>query len=290
MALLARLLRRASVATLDKLVAVADRLFDHFAPPISPMTHAAIEKAAQALQNNPRVLVCAGSGLSAESGVPTFRGPDGIFSDDVIATMTNVETFESGDRAQMLRWYQSRRDQLHTIEPNPGHEALIKMTRTGDYTIATQNVDHLLEAAADKVGFRPELLHIHGSLLTVRCHRCGDEFEDLTLDLGTEPTCDKCGGPLRPGVVWFGEMLPPGALERSTEAAQQASVCLLLGTSGLVYPAAALPELARQFGATIIEVNPNPSALSDIADIVIRGKTGEVLPALLQEIKKLNKK
>ena len=248
------------------------------------MVLAAIKRAAESLQGNPKVMVCVGSGLSAESGVPTFRGPTGISYQADIQRLTSVETFHSQDRAEMLSWYQERRNQLGEIDPNPGHFALIGLAQTGDYTIATQNVDHLLEAAADAEGYRPEILHLHGSLLEVKCNDCGDVFEDLDFDLSLEPECVLCGGPLRPGVVWFGESLPEGVLERSMALAQSADICLILGTSGLVYPAAAIPEIAKRFGATLIEVNPNRSEFSDYADIVIRGKTGEVLPEILRHV------
>ena len=245
-----------------------------------------IEQAAASLAGGRRVLVCAGSGLSAESGVPTFRGKEGIFNDPDIARLTHVSTFES-DREEMMQWYQARRDALAAIEPNPGHLALLKLARLGDYTVATQNVDHLLEAAADQVGFRPEIHHLHGSLLEVRCNRCGYSFEDLDLDLGAMPTCERCGGPLRPGVVWFGENLPSGSLEASAQAARLAEVCLIIGTSGMVQPAASLPHAARAAGATLIEINPNPSELSSIAHLCLRGPAGEVLPALLSAQQKL---
>ena len=249
------------------------------------MSQSAIERAADVLRDHPRVLVCVGSGLSVESGVPTFRGADGMFRDPEIATLTHVSTFDS-DRERMMRWYQERRDKLHTIDPNPGHHSLVQLTQTGEYTIATQNVDHLLEAASDEAGFRPSIYHLHGSLLEVRCHDCGHTFEDLTLDLGELPTCERCGGPLRPGVVWFGESLPVDALHRSNRAARNADVCIVVGTSGLVHPAAALPDIARRHGATLIEINPNETALSDICHILIRDKAGTALPALLEEVRR----
>lgn len=244
----------------------------------------ALRRAAEALRGADRVLVCAGSGLSAESGIPTFRGPDGIFQSPDLSRITHIDTFESDDREEMLTWYQARRAKLSEVEPNAGHLALIGLAKMASYAIATQNVDHLLEAASDQVGFRPEILHLHGSLLVVKCHDCGASSEDLHLDLGTMPRCEVCGGPLRPGVVWFGEALPPGVLERSTQLAEECDVCLVLGTSGLVYPAAALPEVARRSGATLIEVNPNSTALSDLCEIQIRQTTGEALPRLLSMV------
>ena len=281
-----RLTRRLLGAAGRQALSVADWILDTYYHPRHDMDDRAINRAAEHLVRAQRVLVCAGSGLSAESGVPTFRGKDGIFRDPAIARLTHVDTFET-DRREMMRWYQDRREKLDTIDPNPGHLALIELAQQGDYVFATQNVDHLLEAAADEVGYRPPIYHLHGTLLEVSCHRCGDRFEDLTLDLAELPDCRKCGGPLRPGVVWFGESLPEKALQQSAEAARRCDVCLVVGTSGLVYPAASLPETARQFGAVLIEINPNPSALSDICQILIRQKAGEALPALLDEVRKL---
>lgn len=265
---------------------VADKLVDtYYTPPSHPMNPSAIKRAARHLCNHPQVLVCVGSGLSAESGVPTFRGPDGMFNDPDISRLTHVSTFDS-DRQEMMQWYQARRNKLDTIAPNPGHHALIELAQTGRYTIATQNVDHLLEAASDEFGARPAIYHLHGSLLDVRCNDCGHAFEDLGLDLGALPKCDRCDGPLRPGVVWFGESLPESALQHSLEAAENADICLIVGTSGLVQPAAALPQVARSNGATLIEINPNASALSDICDILIRDKAGTAMPALLKATKR----
>lgn len=274
-----RILRAAGGRTLR----VADWLLDTFYHPRHPMNAQAIERAATTMAHADQILVCAGSGLSAESGVPTFRGKDGMFRDPDISRLTHVDTFFS-DRQRMLTWYQERRDALSAIAPNPGHRALIDLARHGGYHFATQNVDHLLEAAADDAGFRPPIYHLHGSLLEVRCHDCGHTFEDLELDLGQLPACPVCDGPLRPGVVWFGESLPDDDLKASDEAARRCDVCLVIGTSGLVYPAAALPETARKHGAVLIEINPNPSALSDLCQILIRDKAGTALPALAKAV------
>jgi NAD-dependent deacetylase len=245
-----------------------------------------IKQASRYLINRPRVLVCVGSGLSAESGVPTFRGPDGMFTDPRIARYTHVDTFEL-EPENVLAWYQQRREQLRDIKPNPGHYAVVELAQTGTYTIATQNVDNLLEAAARELGLALTIHHLHGSLNHIRCHDCGYGFDDfgLEVDLSTCPSCERCGGRLRPGVVWFGEALPEQALSKSTEAARNADVCLLLGTSGLVYPAASLPETARQFGAKVIEINTAMTGLSDLCDVIVRGKTGEALPVLTKVVK-----
>ncbi len=261
-----------------------DHLVDIYLAPDNPMVDHALERAATYLRQSQTVLVCAGSGLSAESGVPTFRGEGGIFRNPKIATLTNIDTFYD-DREAMLKWYQERRDALSAIDPNDGHRALIRLAKArGGYTVATQNVDHLLEAAGDEQDFRPPIIHLHGSLLEVHCHDCDHAFEDLSFDLSRLPACERCEGPLRPGVVWFGESLPDGAMEATAEAARQADICLIVGTSGLVQPAASVPEMARHHGAKLIEINPNPSALSDICDVLIRQKAGRALPSLAQRV------
>ncbi len=248
------------------------------------MVDHALNRAARYLQQAQSVLVCAGSGLSAESGVPTFRGQGGMFENSDIAHLTNVQTFET-DRQTMMRWYQKRRDALAAIEPNDGHRALIQLAKaTQHYTVATQNVDHLLEAAGDAAGYRPPIIHLHGSLLEVHCHRCDYQFEDLTFDLGELPRCPECDGPLRPGVVWFGENLPDGSMAATAQAAKDADVCLIVGTSGLVQPAASIPPLARQHGAKLVEINPNASALSDLCDVLVRAPAGRALPGLAERL------
>lgn len=240
--------------------------------------------AAEALRDASRVVAFIGSGFSAESGIKTFRGEDGFYSDREIATLTHVSTFETGDRSQMMKWYQGRRDLLWKVEPNPGHHALAELSKRGDYLIATQNVDGLIDRAVDDAGSSPEIIHLHGSLLEIACHDCGERRRDDDLDLGDMPACDGCGGALRPGVVWFGEALPEGAFERAVEVAAGADVCLVIGTSGVVYPAAAIPEYASRSGATLIEINPNRSELSEMCDIVIEEASGVALPRIVDAI------
>lgn len=239
----------------------------------------AVRRASTYLSGSPRVLVCVGSGLSAESGIPTFRGAGGMFNDADIATYTDVETLKKQPEA-MLAWYQERRILLQNVRPNPGHNALARLTATGHYTIATQNVDNLMEVACRTENVRPDIFHVHGLLSDVKCSGCSNVISDLKLDLSTLPRCEKCGGLLRPGVILFGEELPEDALAASTLAAQQADVCLLIGTSGLVYPAASLPEIARNHGAKLIEINTDLTALSDLCDVLVRGNASAILPVL----------
>ncbi len=239
----------------------------------------AVRRASTYLMDRPNVLVCVGSGLSAESGIPTFRGSGGMFNDSRIATYTDIETLKK-DPQGMLSWYQERRVQLQQVRPNAGHFALARLAATGNYTIATQNVDNLMEVACQTENVHPDIHHVHGLLSDVKCTGCQTVISDLNIDLSTLPSCESCGGQLRPGVILFGEELPHDAMEASTLAAQQADICMVIGTSGLVYPAASLPEIARNHGAKIIEINLELTALSDLCDVIVRGNASMILPVL----------
>lgn len=239
----------------------------------------ALHETIAALRSARRIVAFVGAGLSAESGVKTFRDADGHYSDAMIAAFTHVETFET-HAPQQLAWYQRRREQMQEVTPNPGHHGLARLARVAELTIATQNVDDLLERAAEAQDVAPAIHHLHGSLRDIRCHDCGETRSDPHADLESIGPCPACGGRLRPGVVWFGEALPEDGFAAAVEAAKRAQVCLVLGTSGLVYPAAALPEMAAQAGAKLIEINPNPSGLSAQCDLILRATTGEALPRI----------
>ena len=237
-----------------------------------------LQKAADALSAATRVLVFAGSGFSAESGVPTFRGEDGLFADPEIAELAYAGTLQE-DPERALAWYEKARRQIAALDPNPGHHALARLSRTADYTVSTQNVDGLLERACAAEEVDLPVHHIHGTLFRVRCHDCG-EPADADVDLSEVPRCEACNGLLRPDVVLFGELLPDAAFDASAEAAETADVCLLLGTSGIVHPAAGLPRQASRRGATLVEINTAETELTGLCDVVVRGKTGEVLPEI----------
>ncbi len=179
---------------------------------------------------------------------------------------------------RVWRWYRWRRGILAGVQPNDGHRALVRLeTRVRSFCLATQNVDGLHALAGSR-----QVLELHGNILRSRCiEDCGQESEE---DPGEAvPRC-VCGAPLRPDVVWFGEMLSPIVLERAFAEAAQAEVCLIVGTSGIVYPAAALPEAARRAGALVMEVNTEETALSPLCDAVLRGPAADLLPALIEEI------
>jgi NAD-dependent deacetylase len=158
------------------------------------------------------------------------------------------------------------------------------MMRHGRWTIATQNVDRLMEQAAELEHVTPLILHLHGVIDQARCHSCGWHMSQGVIDLTQLPVCPRCGGQLRPDVVWFGEQLPEDTLTSARAAAERADVCLLIGTSGLVYPASELPELATRHGARLIEINPEPTALSPLAHVTLRRGAQDALIELEQRL------
>lgn len=229
------------------------------------------------LREKVRICVLTGAGISAESGIPTFRGADGLwrkFRPDQLAT---PEAFARDPRL-VWEWYDWRRGLIAQARPNPGHEALARLERRcPDFLLVTQNVDGLHLLAGSR-----RVLRLHGDIWELRCTACGRSREDRSAPLPElPPRCPDCGGLLRPGVVWFGESLPPGAFETAAAAARGSEAFLIVGTAGAVEPAAALARRAREAGAFVVEVNLEASALSGLADVSFRGKAGELLPELV---------
>lgn len=221
-----------------------------------------------------KVCVLTGAGISAESGVPTFRGKDGL-------SMWKGMPFEVISSARMVRedldevwaWFDYRRGRLEECRPNPGHVALAEWEKRFDrFTLVTQNVDGLHRAAGST-----EIIELHGNINRAYCINCGERHEISGVP-HTPDSCRECGGRLRPDIVLFGEMLPLGALERAEAKARECEIFFTIGTSALVYPAAALPAIAKRSGAYIVEVNREETDISNFCDIVLRGKSGEILP------------
>lgn len=247
------------------------------------------EKVRQWLADAERVAVLTGAGVSKESGLPVFRGQDGLWRQYRPEQLATPEAF-ARDPVLVWEWYNWRRQVVARAEPNPGHHALAELgRRIPDFTLITQNVDGLHDRAVPKLR-DGRLLKLHGDLWTLRCLGCGQETTNHTVPLPElPPRCalrlrsgQACGGLLRPGVVWFGEALPADVLHKAMEAAARAQVFIVAGTSAAVQPAASLPVLARQAGAKVVEVNLEATPLSPLADACFLGKSGEVLPRLVE--------
>lgn len=237
----------------------------------------------QAVDEAERIVALTGAGISAESGVPTFRGPGGLWRNYSPEKLATPEAFAENPRL-VWEWYDWRRSLIRKAEPNAGHRALVELERRkaseaggpSGFTLVTQNVDGL----HDRAGSR-NVVKLHGDIWWVRCMGCGVEQRNEQVPLENLPPRCACGASLRPGVVWFGEPLPEAAWERAVEASSNAQVFLAVGTSAVVYPAAGLAELAQAAGARLAIVNAEPTPLDAMADWVLPGKSGELLPRLL---------
>lgn len=239
---------------------------------------AGIVEAARRIAAAERVLVLTGAGVSAESGVPTFRGPEGLWRQFRPEDLATPEAFARDPRL-VWEWYAWRRERIAPLLPNAAHRAIAALeARAPSFLLATQNVDRLHQAAGSR-----RLVELHGSLWLVRCTACGDEREDRRVPLPELPPRCACGGLLRPGVVWFGESLPSAAIEAAFAAGQSADLVLVVGTSSVVYPAAAIAPAARARGAYVIEVNPEETPLTRAADVALQGPAAEIVPRLLAE-------
>jgi NAD-dependent deacetylase len=228
------------------------------------------------------ICVLTGAGMSAESGVPTFRGThDSLWSRFDPMRLATADAWRA-DPALVWAWYRWRMELVRRARPHAGHRALAELARRATRVrLVTQNVDDLHERAGSTVD-----AHVHGSLFALRCFDCGAAHAGPLppFDPGAQRmapmACAHCGGSIRPGVVWFGEALPDDAWQAATDAAQHCALMLVVGTSGLVHPAAGLPALAQRRGAVVVEINPEPTALSGTADHVWRAEAAKALPQL----------
>jgi NAD-dependent deacetylase len=223
-----------------------------------------------------RVCVLTGAGVSAESGVPTFRGGGGTavwkgMPFDVISSAQMVER----DLKSVWEWFDYRRGLMQTVEPNAAHTALARWQDWfEDFTLVTQNIDGLHAAAGSR-----EVIELHGNIWRARCMNCcASEQLSLARTNSRSTHCQNCGGEMRPDVVLFGEILPQKAFESAALKAEQCELFFIVGTSALVYPAALLPEIAKAAGAYTVEVNPEKTPLSPYCDELLSGKAGEILP------------
>jgi NAD-dependent deacetylase len=256
-------------------------------------------EATQAIRRARGVVILTGAGVSADSGVPTFRDPvEGLWKHYRPEDLATPGAFQR-DPCLVWSWYDMRRQAVLDCHPNPGHYAIARfLLHRNDAVLVTQNVDGLHARALEEVstqekargssGAQDRMLHLHGDILTLRCSRCSYRERNRdrvdTSSEATLPSCRTCGALLRPAVVWFGEMLDQGVLNAAFEAAARAQVCLVAGTSAVVHPAASIPQATAQGGGSIVEVNPEETPLSRLAQWQIREGAGVALPRILSGV------
>ncbi len=259
-----------------------------------------LERARNLVRSSGRVVILTGAGVSADSGVPTFRSSEGLWKQFRPEELATPDAF-ARDPETVWEWYAWRRRLVLECSPNEGHRAIARLLLSRDgVTLITQNVDGLhgralRELQSEGVGRDPDgtvrepgaTLELHGNLLRSRCSVCSESDEDGPEPGGGGndtplPRCPSCDALMRPAVVWFGESLDPGVLDRAMHAAQDADICISAGTSAVVHPAAGIPLLTRESGGSLIEVNPEVTPLSPFADIHLRGAGAEILPRILE--------
>ncbi len=222
------------------------------------------------------ITVMTGAGISADSGVPTFRGADGLWRTFRAEDLATPEAFARDPRL-VWEWYDWRRGLIAACRPNPAHDAIAQLERrSSDFWLITQNVDGLHRQAGSQ-----KLSEIHGNIWMIRCTDCGRVTENREVPLTLLPTCRHCSALLRPHIVWFGESLNPDDLEQCETALGSCDLCLVIGTSGVVYPAAGFAALAKRRGAYVAEINRDPTPNSGLVDATIRGRAKDIVPELL---------
>jgi NAD-dependent deacetylase len=240
-----------------------------------------LEKAAGFLKKAQRVVVFTGSGISKESGIPTFRGKDGLWKNYRAEELATPHAF-SNDPKKVWEWYDWRRQLISEAKLNPAHRTLAEMEKHyPDFTVITQNVDGLHKRAGSI-----NIIELHGNLWRIRCPEEGRIYEFYEVPLKEIPPKCQCGSVIRPDVVWFGESLPQDELREALSKAEECDVILVVGTSGIVQPAASIPMNAKAHGAWVIEINIEPTPLTQMADVTLLGPAGEILPILWEKINK----
>jgi NAD-dependent deacetylase len=226
------------------------------------------------LKHSSKIAVLTGAGVSAESGIPTFRSNGGYWQHHRFEDLATWQGFQR-DPKFVWTWYEERRRAIATARPNAGHYALAEMERrVASFTLITQNIDGLHDLAGSR-----NVIKLHGDIWGLPCLKCGRESEDRSELSDLPPHCE-CGGIMRPAVVWFGELLPEGAMERAEAAVEAADLLIVAGTSAQVYPAAGLIPMAR----VAIEINPEETGFSSDVAYSLRGTSAEILPGLLSEL------
>jgi len=238
------------------------------------------------LKDSENVLFFTGAGISAESGIPTFRGEDGIWNKLKPEELANFNAFLKNPE-MVWEWYQYRRKIIRETEPHDGHTAIAEFENYYNTIVVTQNVDNLHRRAGSST-----IYELHGNIERNYCVDCLKPFEEIQIlsDEKIVPHCEVCGGLIRPDVVWFGEMLPQKVFQQGEESAAKSDICFIVGTSAVVYPAAYIPIRARESGSYLVEINIERTEISNISDYSIMGKAGEIIPQILEKVKLARKK
>lgn len=235
-----------------------------------------LQQARQLIADARRVVALTGAGISAESGIRTFRDPGGLWRNFRPEDLATPEAFKR-DPVTVWEWYQWRRQLIAAASPNAGHLALVRLQQRQGLTLITQNVDGLHDRAGST-----GILKLHGDIWTLRCTACGHAWHDETHTFAAlPPPCERCGAMARPGVVWFGEALPEVVFRQAAEAAAAADLFLVIGTSAVVFPAASL--IRQRKNCTVMEINIERTAATSNADLALRGPAGEILPQLVMD-------
>ena len=230
------------------------------------------------IKNFEKIVFVTGAGISQESGIPTFRGKDGLWKNYDVMQLATIEAFYDNPKL-VWEWYNERRKNIFEAYPNEGHKAIAELEKYTDVTVLTQNIDGLHQRAGST-----NVLELHGSIVKIKCSVC--EFKDeTTREFSDIPPKCECGNVLRPDVVWFGEALPEDVWKKAIISANQCDLMIIAGTSLVVSPANSLPIYAKQNNATLIEINPESTDMSSEMNITIRNSSAKTLPGFVSMFK-----
>ncbi len=230
------------------------------------------------VQNIKKIVIVTGAGISQESGIPTFRGKDGLWRNYDAMKLATIDAFYDNPKL-VWEWYNERRANIFAAKPNPGHKAIAELEKYAQVSVLTQNIDGLHQKAGST-----EVLELHGSIIKIKCSVCDYNEEIVSEFLEIPPIC-KCGNILRPDVVWFGESLPQDVWQKSMILASQCDLMVIVGTSLVVSPANTLPMYAKQSNAILIEINPENTEMSSEMDLAIKNTGANSLPELVSLFK-----
>lgn len=232
------------------------------------------------IKNVDKIVVVTGAGISQESGIPTFRGKDGLWRSYDAMKLATIDAFYDNPKL-VWEWYNERRKNIFQAQPNQGHKAIAELEKYAQVTVLTQNIDGLHQKAGSS-----KVLELHGSIITIKCSVC-DYKEEILTEISNLPPLCKCGNILRPDVVWFGEILPQNVWKNAIVFASQCDLMIVVGTSLVVSPANTLPIYAKQNNSFLIEINPENTDMSTYMDLVIKNTSAVALPEFVSSFKKI---